>query len=579
MSAAAAETAVNDVVPPSDADLQRLACIRNEARRLQEKGEFSQALELHREALRVAPQFAGIWVSAALLADALGEQWTSLTFFEEAARLNPGLLIAVESARRICVAAGLIEKAAHYSQLTCALAPSDDIRIARALLLPAIQPSMETLHATRSTYERNLDDLIRLDLKLSDPAALQLGGYFLAYHGENDAALQAKTARFLTRAIADLSVTAAHCKLPVRASRRIRVGFISKFFFGHSIGATSRGLIQELSRERFEVIVLRITPTRCDAVSDMICATADRSLELDADFRSARQQIAALELDILFYQDIGMEPTSYLLACSRLAPVQCVSFGHPNTTGIPTIDYFISNDWYEPENAAMHYTEKLFLLEHLPTLAYYYRPAMPVGPPDRAEFGLRAAEHVYLCPQALCKIHPEFDAILGEILRSDRDGVLVLLRGGYRDYAERLEQRMQGVLRENRDRVRFLDAMPFPRFMRLMACADVCLDTLHFNGMNSSLEALALGIPIVTLPGRMQRGRHTQAMYRKMNILDCIAKDPAEYVRIAVRLGTDQEYATAIGTRIRAASHLLFEDPRVIMEFERFFLDVCRPVA
>jgi predicted O-linked N-acetylglucosamine transferase (SPINDLY family) len=129
------------------------------------------------------------------------------------------------------------------------------------------------------------------------------------------------------------------------------------------------------------------------------------------------------------------------------------------------------------------------------------------------------------------------------------------------------------------ERVLFLDALPFPGFMRLVACADVCLDTLHFNGMNSSLEALALGIPIVTLPGRMQRGRHTQAMYRKMNIFDCIATDPAEYVRIAVRLGTDQRFAASIGARIRAASHLLFEDYRVIKEFERFFLHVCRPVA
>jgi predicted O-linked N-acetylglucosamine transferase (SPINDLY family) len=123
--------------------------------------------------------------------------------------------------------------------------------------------------------------------------------------------------------------------------------------------------------------------------------------------------------------------------------------------------------------------------------------------------------------------------------------------------------------------------MPSERFMELLAVADVCLDTLHFNGMNSSLEAFSVGLPIVTLPGRLQRGRHTQAMYRKMGILDCIASDAAHYVEIAVKLGCDKGYAQAIRDRIIARNHVLYEDPRVVHEFERFFfhavqaLDAC----
>jgi protein O-GlcNAc transferase len=58
----------------------------------------------------------------------------------------------------------------------------------------------------------------------------------------------------------------------------------------------------------------------------------------------AHTQLGALELDVLFYQDIGMESVSYFLSFARLASVQCVSFGHPNTTGVPNMDYFISND-------------------------------------------------------------------------------------------------------------------------------------------------------------------------------------------------------------------------------------------
>jgi protein O-GlcNAc transferase len=105
----------------------------------------------------------------------------------------------------------------------------------------------------------------------------------------------------------------------------------------------------------------------------------------------------------------------------------------------------------------------------------------------------------------------------------------------------------------------------------LLSVADVILDTIHFNGMNSSLEAFALGTPVVTWPTALQRGRHTQAMYRKMGILEAIATDAASYVDIAVKLATDRSYAQSFRERIRASNHVLYEDSNVVREFERFF--------
>jgi predicted O-linked N-acetylglucosamine transferase (SPINDLY family) len=113
--------------------------------------------------------------------------------------------------------------------------------------------------------------------------------------------------------------------------------------------------------------------------------------------------------------------------------------------------------------------------------------------------------------------------------------------------------------------------MHYGAFLELLAAADVILDTVHFNGMNTSLEAFALGVPVVTLPGRFQRGRHTQAMYRKMAITDCVADDEENYIDIAVRIGTEPDYARDLRARIRERNEVLFEDPRVVREFERFF--------
>jgi predicted O-linked N-acetylglucosamine transferase (SPINDLY family) len=164
------------------------------------------------------------------------------------------------------------------------------------------------------------------------------------------------------------------------------------------------------------------------------------------------------------------------------------------------------------------------------------------------------------------------DALLGDILRRDPRGIVVLIGVPYYNYTELLQRRLERALGAAATRVMFLDPLPYARFLQLLALADVILDTPHFNGMNTSLEGFSMGTPIVTLPGRMQRGRHTQAMYRKMGILECIATDDADYVDIAVRLGCDRGHADALRERILARCHVLYEDPRVVTEFERFFL-------
>lgn len=531
--------------------------LRDAARRADEAGRLQEALDLHWKALRILPELAGIWSSAGLLANRLGDRDASLSCFERAASLDSALFPAIEGARRISISAGFLDKADRYTGLALALRPSDDLRIARALTLPAIPQSCEEIDTIRAAYEQGLDAALASNWRVSDLTAAQGGnGFFLAYHGRNDRELQAKAA-------------------VVRRPGRIRVGFLSAFFYDHSIASVSRGLIAGLSREAFEVIGLRLTPSQDDAVTGLLRQSADRWFDLSPELAVARAQIAAQELDILFFQDIGMEPQSYALALARLAPVQCVSFGHPNTTGIPTIDYYVSNDLYEPPEAASHYTEQLFLLRGLPTLAYYHRPPA-VAAAAREAFGLRDADHVYVCQQMPFKLHPDFDAILREILLRDPEGIVLLIRGGSLEYSDALERRFERTLAPVRSRVMVLDGMPYQRYLQCLASADVCLDTPHFNGMNTSLEALSVGTPIVTLPGALQRGRTTQAMYCKMDIPDCIAATAAEYVDIAVRLTADAPFAQSVRARIVERAGMLFEDSRVIQEFERFFVEAHR---
>jgi predicted O-linked N-acetylglucosamine transferase (SPINDLY family) len=281
-----------------------------------------------------------------------------------------------------------------------------------------------------------------------------------------------------------------------------------------------------------------------------------------------RSRIAALNLDVLMLADVGMNTTTYTLAFSRMAPVQCVTWGHPVTTGNASVDYFISSELLETPEADAHYSERLVRLSNLGT--YYYRPDPPPLSRTREYFGLDPARHVYLCPQTLFKLHPEFDPLVAEILRRDPLGDLVLLEGRHAAWTQLVRERFARTMPDVAERVRFLPPWPRGDFMHLNRLADVSLDTLHFGGGNTTYEALAVGTPVVTLPGPFMRSRIALALYRKMNLLDCVAQSAEQYVELAVRLGTDPDARRDMSQRIEKASGALFEDPAEVREFERF---------
>jgi protein O-GlcNAc transferase len=271
---------------------------------------------------------------------------------------------------------------------------------------------------------------------------------------------------------------------------------------------------------------------------------------------------------VLFYTDIGMDPVTSTLAHSRLAPVQCTTWGHPVTTGIDTIDYFISSAALETEEAEQHYTETLVRLKTLQI--YYYRPELPRPSLRREDFGLTSESHVYACPQSLFKLHPEFDAVLGGILRGDPRGTLLLSWGLAPRWEQLLRQRFAATLPDVVDRIRFLPKMNRPEFLSLLAVSDVLLDPLHFGGGNTSYEGLALGVPIVTLPSRFLRGRITFALYKQMDMLDCVVHSPREYNELALRLGTDKSYRDQVRAKILAANSVLYENSTGVKELEEF---------
>jgi protein O-GlcNAc transferase len=541
---------------------------------LSKQGKLNEALDIIRGALESMPATALLLAAAGQVANASGKGGAALLFFDRLLQLEPDNVSVLEAARAIAVGAGLPEGVRAYSKKLLDISPSDEVRVGMRLSLPAIQDSLDSILETRRAYETAVDALLQSDLRLTNSSsAIGVQSFFLAYHGLNDRELQVKTARLFAQAMPSLHFHAPARTAGPEARARIRIGFISRFFYQHSIGKTSLGLVQQLDRGRFEVFVIRLVPAPDDEVTAQFCAAADHVVTVDTvrGLEFAQRQLADLALDVLFYQEVGLDTFTYFLAFARIAPVQCVSYGHPNTTGIPNVDYFVSNDLYESDASVSHYSERLFLLHDLPTLAYYYRPPMDATPASRDMFGLPGDANIYVCPQTLFKMHPEFDRILAGILRRDPRGRIILIRAEHPEWVDTLTRRFERTLPDVAARILFLPSMPWPEFLKLLSVSDVMLDTLHFNGMNTSLEGFAMGMPIVTLPTALHRGRHTRAMYLKMGIDCCIAEDSEHYVDIAVQLGTNRSFNQRVRRQILAKNGTLYEDVRAVREFERFF--------
>lgn len=536
---------------------------------LADKGDLRSACAAYRAALQINPSMAAAHANLASALSVLFQHGEAIAAAEAALRLDPRDVVAHEAAAMSLRHQGDIERARRHLRAAQSISGRAALWLKEALLQAPLTASRADIDRARTRLDA---DLAALDGRLGPiadpPREISTTYFYLSYHGLCNRDPLRRLARLFLQATPSLGSVA-----PLRRraeGERIRVGFLSQFFYRHSIGKTSSGLIAKLDRTRFEAYALFLSPPVDDDMSRTIRASADRAVDLSPDIARAREQIAALELDVLFYQDIGMEPMSYFLAFARLAPVQCLSFGHPDTTGIPNMDWFVSSDLFESEGADAHYSERLFRLRNCGTLAYYYRPA-PTAPLPRADFGLPADGTFYLCPQTLFKFHPDFHPILIEILRKDASGFLVLIEGSEPSWSKQLLEMLTALDNAAARRVIVLPRMGLERFTQLVASCDVMLDTIHFNGMNTSLEAFAAGIPVVTLPTALQRGRHTAGMYRAMGIADAVANTPEEYVALAHRLGTNLEARQALSQRIKDNNGCLFENPHVVREFERFF--------
>lgn len=442
--------------------------------------------------------------------------------------------------------------------------PSAGIKIARALLVPVIPMSVEEIETARTHVLEEVKSLRQQDLFVEDPQReIALTNFYWSYHSKGELDMQRAVVDLYQHACPNLTWNSPN--LVQKRTGKLRVGVLSAFLHRHTIGKLFLELVARLRCDDIEVITFDCA-RNVDDWTQSLNSRVDAAYKLVPDLNSSRQFIADQNLDALFYPEIGMDPFTYYLAYSRLAPLQFMTWGHPVSTALPKMDCYLSSIDLERVGSEIDYSERLVKFQELMTV--FARPEAPTL--SREDLGVPDNKRLYVCPQSLFKLHPDFDDVIGQILRADDRGILVLLTGNEKHWDDLILQRFGKSIPDVADRVLILGRLPIEKYLSLCFHADVLLDTFYFGGGNSSLEAFSVGAPIVTLPGEMLRGRITLAQYRKMGFEDLVARDPAHYVELALRLAQDRDFHRAMHDKVLERSEVLFDNPLPVEELRNW---------
>ncbi len=546
--------------------------------------QLSEATEQYEKIISLAPNFAGAHNNLGNVLKQSGKLDAAVGSYRKAVKIQPNFAMAYYNLGLALRGQSNFEEAASAFKQTLAL-EKDFIEAKFALCMTKLAVLYRTeveMLQHRMDYQATLKSL-RDDIgHIEKPGRLAaiIGmhqPFYLAYHGLNDRELQNEYGSIVCRIMADrypATVSAAH----PATDDRIKIGIVSGFFRYHSNWKIPmKGWLTQLNRKKFSVCGY-YTSEETDAETEIAKLLCDRFVQGDLPVDQWREIILRDAPRVLIYPEIGMDPTSAQLAGQRLSPTQCSSWGHPETSGFPTIDYFLSSDLMEPSDGDDHYTERLI---RLPNISIYYDPTPPKPIElNRSALGFRAST-VYWCGQALYKYLPQHDQVFARIAKEVKDCqfVFIVFPGAKHvteTFRDRLERAFSEIGLEASNYCLFLPRLDPDHYTAVVGKCDIVLDSIGWSGCNSILESLFHNRPIVSFRGRLMRGRHAAAILSMMNVTETVCDTIDEYVSTAVRLANDIAFCNSIAIKLADNQHRVYRDSTSIAALEEFLERVVR---
>ena len=387
---------------------------------------------------------------------------------------------------------------------------------------------------------------------------LNTGNFYLSYHGVSSRDIFELKSKLIRKLCPELNY-----KIDTNfVNEKIKVCFMSSFLTRqHSVFKDRHQVIKQMSENPvFEISFITIDDLQDDVKN--LFGNA-KHIKIERNLPITKSLLENMKLDVIVYCEIAMDPFFYLLAFMKLAKIQINTWGHSDTSGIDTIDYFFSSKLYELpyEEAQEHYTEKLVLLNSLCTC--YINPTSRYPNQSfktRYDMGFNDESIIYFCCQSIFKFNKTYYQYIIDIMSSNSNAVLLMIVNDQIPFF--VKSLNNGII----NRIHWLPSQQHPQYLNLMKISDAILDPYPFGGCNSILEAFSLGKVVVTQPSQMINGRFTNGFYQKMGLDKYICHNKEEYVDLAIKLG-NKEFRENAEKEILNNMSVLFMDKETVTEW------------
>jgi protein O-GlcNAc transferase len=546
---------------------------------------FDDALASFDRAIAVRPHFAEAHRGRGDALANLNRFGDALASFDRAIAIEPLYVDAWISRAEALFTCNRNDEAVKSAQAASDIDPENALCrfLSCVCELRILYDTEDDVQARRRAYENKLRAICsdyeagRLRTNMIEAVA-HCKPFYLAYQGRNDRDLQTLYGTLACRAVG-AQFSQAAMPAPPEVGEPVRVGFVSSHFYAHSNWKIPiKGWMSQLDRNRFTIFGYHVGRRRdqdTDAAAKLCSRFVHRAMPLEA----WRDEILADAPHVLIYPGLLMDELCLQLAAQRLAPVQCNSWGHPETGGLPTLDYFLSSDMMEPAVAAEHYTERLV---RLPNLSIYYEPiALSPVRMTRGELGMRPDAVVFWSGQSLYKYLPQHDFVFAKIAKLAGNCQFVFIKHAKEAavadlFRRRLDSAFSDLGLTASDHCLFIESLSADRYVAALGNCDIFLDSIGWSGCNSTLESLVHNLPVVTLRGALMRGRHSSAILNRIGVRETVADSIDEYVSIAIRLAVNSEERRRISLEIDRNKHRVYRDRDCIAGLEDFIENAAR---
>jgi protein O-GlcNAc transferase len=316
---------------------------------------------------------------------------------------------------------------------------------------------------------------------------------------------------------------------------RVRIGYLSPDFRHHSVTYFIEPVLEHHDPARFEVFCYD-TGTRNDVVTTRLKGRVEhwRSMAR-VSHEDLERVLRADELDILVELSGHSDEHRLPVLARRVAPVQVTYLGYPNTTGLPTIDYRVTDALADPQGDSDNLHVET--LVRLPGSFLCYRPPeRGESPPPRP---FRRKGHITFGSfNNFPKITPTCIALWAEVLSRVPASRLLIKTHGLQDPGLRaLLMRQFNQAGVGNDQLSILPPTPDHReHLQAYGEVDIALDTFPYHGTTTTLDALWMGVPVITLAGDRHASRVGVSIMSALELTELVARTPDRYVEAAVQL-------------------------------------------